>query len=326
MRRRQMIAMMGGAAAAWPLATRAQQPAVPVIGFLGATSPPDLGISLTGFEEGLKEAGFVEGRNAAIEYRWAEGNYSRLPKLAADLVRRRVSMIVAATAPAALAAKAATTTTPIVFFSGGDPVEQGLVASFSLPGGNLTGVCVFLNDLGPKRLELLLQLAPTATVIGFLINPDNPNAEFQVSSMLKAAQAGGQQIVVLAARTEADIDAAFARLAERHGDALIVGADPFFGGRDRQIAALALQHRVPATSNGRRFVEGGGIFSYGNDSADAYHQVGVYAGRVLKGARPADLPVVRATKFELFINLKTAKALGLTIPPTLLARADEVFE
>ncbi len=325
MRRRDLILGLGGALAL-PLAARAQQKAMPVIGFLGATSPEALGTSFAGFIKGLDDAGFVDGRNVAIEYRWAEGRYARLAGFATDLVSRRPNLLVAATAPAALAAKAATATIPIVFFSGGDPVEQRLVASFSRPGGNLTGASVFLNDLGPKRLELLLELAPNATVIGFLVNLDNPNADYQLKGIREAASARGRRVLILGVRTEADIDAAFAALAEQHGDGLVVGADPFFGARVKQIAALAERHRLPTVYSDRAFAEAGGVIAYGNDVAAAYHQVGLYAGQVLKGAKPADLPVVRATKFELFVNITTAKALGLAVPASLLARADEVIE
>ncbi len=246
--------------------------------------------------------------------------------MAADLVGRQPSALVAATLPAALAAKAATTTIPIVFFSGGDPVEQGLVASFSRPGGNLTGASLFINDLGPKRLDLLRDLAPGAVVVGYLANPDNPNYERQLRGMREAEKVSGRRIVILDARSESEIDAAFAALAAQHGDGLIVGADPFFGGPIKHIAVLAARYRMPAISGGRSFAEAGGVIAYGNKIEDAYRQVGLYTGRILKGANPADLPVIRPTKFELFINLKTAKSLGLTVPQSLLILADEVIE
>ena len=324
MRRRHVIAF-AAAAALWPRGIRAQQKPAPVIGFL-APVPRSPALPIEAFLDGLREAGFVDGQNAAIEYRWAEGDYRRLPELAADLVRRRVDVIVAATLPAALAAKTATGTIPIVFFTGGDPVEQGLVASFSHPGANLTGVSIFTNDLGPKRLQLLREAVPKAGVIGYLANLDNPNLEIQVSGMQEAARLAGARILVLGVRAEPDIEAAIGGLAEQGGDGLVVGADPFLGSIGRKIAALAARHRIPAIAGNRLFAEAGGLIAYSNRIDDAYRQVGLYTGRVLHGAKPADLPVVQPTRFELFINLQTAQALGLAVPQSILARADEVIE
>ena len=325
MRRRELLLGVAGTLAALHAAS-AQQAAKPVVGFLGAVSPAALAAELDAFRVGLAEGGFNDGRNVKIVFRWAEGHYDRLPALAKELVAGNPNVLVAATLPAALPLKALTTTIPIVFFSGGDPVQQGLVASFNQPGGNLTGACAFLNDLGPKRLELLLELVPEARVFGFLVNSDNPNAEYQSNGMRKAAAARGRRLVVFAVRTPADIDAAVAALAEQHGDGLVVGADPFFGMAGQQIAALAARYRLPAVSSQREFAAAGGLIGYGNDIPDVYHQVGVYAGRVLGGARPADLPVVRASKFRLFVSLTAAKSLGVSVPQSLLLRADEVIE
>ena len=326
MRRRLLVATLGGTALAAARAAAQGQPTrLPVIGFLGATSPEALQTPLVAFHQGLAQTGHVEGRDVAIEYRWAQEQYDRLPAIAVELVHRDVTVIVAATLPSALAAKAATTTKPIVFFSGGDPVEQGLVASLNRPGGNLTGACVFINDLGPKQLELLHEAAPGAAAIGFLANPNNPNAGQQLKGMRDAAGAAGKRIIALEARLASDIDGAIARLAEQHGDALIVAADPFLGTQFERIVALATGRRIAVVS-GRLFAQAGGLIGYGNRVEDAYREVGVYTGRILNGERPADLPVVRATKFDLVVNLKTARALGLTIPPSILARADEVIE
>jgi putative tryptophan/tyrosine transport system substrate-binding protein len=303
-------------------AARAQQAQKPVIGFLGSASTEALQTPLLAFHQGLAESNHVEGRDTVVEYRWAQEHYDRLPALAMELVQRGVTVIVAATLPSALAAKAATTTTPIIFFSGGDPVEQGLVASLNRPGGNLTGACVFINDLGPKQLELLNEVAPKAAAIGFLTNPNNPNVGQQLKGMQDAA---GKRIIALQARSEIDIAGAIANLAEQHGDALIVSADPFLGVHYDQIVRLAEKHRIGVVSS-RLFAKAGGLIGYGNRIEDAYREVGVYTGRILNGEKPADLPVIRATRFDLVVNLKTTRALGLTIPPSILARADEVIE
>ena len=324
MRRRTVIAALAGTALA-SRAAQGQQTPMPVVGFLGATSAEALQTALVAFHRGLAQTNHVEGRDIAIEYRWAQEDYDRLPALARELVQRGVTVIVAATLPSALAAKAATRTKPIIFFSGGDPVEQGLVASLNRPGGNLTGACVFINDLGPKQLQLLHEAAPRALAIGFLANPSNPNAGQQVKEMQDAARAAGKRIIALQARSASDVDGAITTLAEQHGDALIVAADPFLGVQYEQIVALAARYRIAVVS-GRLSAQAGGLIGYGNEIEDAYREVGVYTGRILNGEKPADLPVVRAAKFNLVINLKTARTLGLRIPPTLLARADEVIE
>jgi len=325
-KRRTVIAALGSTALETVrAAAQGQQVQMPVVGFLGATSPEALQTSLVAFHQGLAETNHVEGRNTVFEYRWAQDHYDRLPALAVELVQRGATVIVAATLPSALAAKAATTTKPIVFYSGGDPVEQGLVRSLSRPGGNLTGACAFTNDLGPKQLELLYEAAPSAAAVGFLTNPSNPNAGQQLQGMQDAARPTGIRIIALQARSQSDIDGAFTVLAEQHGDALIVGADPFLSVQHKQIVALAARHRIGAVS-GRLFAAAGGLIGYGNRIEDSYREVGVYTGRILNGEKPADLPVVRPTKFDLVVNLQTAKALGLSIPPTLLARADEVIE
>jgi putative ABC transport system substrate-binding protein len=328
LKRRDFITLIGGVAAAWPLTARAQQqPAMRVIGFLSGGPAWDFAYLAAAFRRGLGATGYVEGRNVFIEYRWAEGQYDRLPTLAADLVGRRVDVIAATGGiSSVLAAKAATASIPIVFTAGTDPVKFGVVASVNRPGGNITGVVFFNNELGPKRLQVLRELVPNATVLAMIVNPKNPNTEFDVQQMQSAARPMGLQILVLNASSERELDAAFARLVEQRAGAVIVNADPYFNMRRDQLVALAAQNAVPAIYELPEFVVGGGLMSYGTDIAEAYRNAGIYAGRILKGDKPADLPVQQSTKFQLVINLKTAKALGLEVPPSLLARADEVIE
>ncbi len=328
MRRRKFVALLGGVVAAWPFAARAQQKAMPVIGVLGTGSPGGSFAELfLAFRQGLSEAGYVEGQNLAIEYRWAEGNYDRLPALAADLVGRKVDLIMASSPPSALAAKSATSTIPIVFRTGGEAVEVGLVTSLARPGGNLTGVSFVPNELTAKRLELLSELVPQAGVIALLVNPTSgANTERVIRDVQEAARTKGLQLHVLKASSESEIDTAFASLVQLHAGALVVGADPFLSGQREQLVALASRHAVPAIYAWREFAASGGLISYGASLTAAYRLVGTYAGKVLKGAKPADLPVQQPTTFELVINRKAAKALGLEVPPALVARADEVIE
>ena len=325
MRRREFVGLVGGAAVAWPLSARAQQPTMPVIGFLDPTSPNTFADRQRGFRQGLKDAGYVEGENVAVVYRFAENQMDQLPELAAELVRRQVTVI-ATLANGALAAKAATATTPIVFVLAEDPVRLGLVASLARPGGNLTGINFLSGELLAKRLELVRELIPAATRVVVLVNPNGPNSETTLRDVQSAARTIGLEIQVLNASTSREISLAFATFVHKRPDALFVDIDPFFTSRRVQLVHLATRHAVPTTYPGRQFVDVGGLMSYGSNLTDAWRQLGVYTGRILKGAKPADLPVVQASKFELVINAETARILGLEIPSSLLARADEVIE
>jgi ABC-type uncharacterized transport system substrate-binding protein len=327
MRRRDFIKVIGGGAAAWPLVARAQQSTMPVIGFMNASSAEAYARQLSVFLKGLGETGYVDGRNVAIEYRWAEGRQDRLPAMAADLVHRKVAVIAATSTPAALAAQAATTSIPIVFETGSDPVRLGLVANLNQPGGNVTGVTSLVVEVTPKRLELLGELLPTARVMALLINPDDRAlAQAQVREVLSAARNRGLELRVLNARSEGDFDAVFADIKRLRLGGLVIGGGSLFAHTRNKLAALTVQHAVPAIHLYRDFPVAGGLMSYGSDVLDSYRLAGIYTGRVLKGENPAELPVVQATKFELVINLKTVKALGLTVPMSLLGRADEVIE
>jgi len=327
MNRRSFIALLGVATAAWPLAARAQQPAMPVIGFLNSEAPDLFAYLVRAFRQGLSQSGYVEGANVSIEYRWADGQYDRLPALVADLIRRQVSVIAANSPAAVLAAKAATTTIPIVFSTGYDPVAAGLVASLSRPGGNLTGVTSLTAEVGPKRVELLHELVPKATSVALLVNPAAGSMRETISTDLQTAAGRLRlQVHVLHASAAHDFPTVFARLAQLSAGGLVIGSDPFFNSQSKQLAALALRHAVPTVYQYREFTAAGGLMSYGGSLTDMYHQVGVHTGRILKGERPADLPVEQTTKVELIINLNTAKLLGLEVPTSILLRADEVIE
>lgn len=326
MRRRDLLTLLGGGAFAWPVMVLAQQRAMPVVGYLGGTTAGPNGSFVAAFRQGLGETGYVEGQNVAIEYRWAERRFGRLPVLAADLVGRKVDAIAANDIPSARAAKSATSSIPIIFIIGGDPVAAGLVAGLARPGGNLTGISFISTELMPKRLELLSELVPRAKVIALLVNPNSPNTDLMMRNMPAAARAEGLQLHILKATAEPEIDAAFATLINLQAGALVVGTDAFFYSERDQLVALAARHAVPAIYDAREFVAGGGLISYGPSLVGTYRQAGIYAGRILKGEKPSDLPIQQPDRFELVINLKTAKALGLTVSATLLAQADEVIE
>jgi putative ABC transport system substrate-binding protein len=326
-RRREFITLLGGAAAAWPVAARAQQPAMPVVGFMSGRSPEDSAHLVAAFYQGLSEAGFVEGQNVAIEFRWARGQYGRLPGLAAELVVRRVTVLIGLGGDAsAVAAKQASSTIPIIFGIGGDPIKAGLVDSFNRPGGNATGFTLWTSQLEPKRVGLLHELVPGAPLIGALLNPSRPSAAHELQEIEDATRTIGQKLFVANASNDAELNAAFMSLVQRQVGAMLVASDVFFDTRRDRIIAFATQNRLPVIYHFREYAVSGGLISYGPRITDAYKQAGIYAGRILKGAMPADLPVVQPTRFELVLNLQTAKALGLEIPPMLLARADEVIE
>jgi putative ABC transport system substrate-binding protein len=325
MRRREFVSLLGGTAFAWPLVARAQQPAMPVIGLLSSRSPGESAHLVAAFRQGLSEVGYVEGKNVHIAFRWAEGRFARLPALATDLVDQGVTVIVA-NGPAALAAKATTSTIPIVFVFGGDPVDAGLVTSFNRPSENTTGVSWFSTELGAKRLGLLHELLPNAALFALLVNQRDSGAARQSADVRAAARALGRELHVLNASSETEIDSAFPALVQQRTDALVVAGDPFFTSRRDQLVALAARHAIPAIYPAREFIADGGLLSYGNSNPDAYRRAAIYAGRILNGAKPGELPIERQTKFELVINLRTAKALGLTVPDKLLVAADEVIE
>jgi ABC-type uncharacterized transport system substrate-binding protein len=327
MRRRDFITLLGGAAASWPLAARAQQPSMPVVGFVHTLSPENVPHFVAAFQQGLKEVGYVEGQNLAVEYRWAQGQYDRLSGLVDDLVRRQVAVIAATGGdPSPQIAKAATQTIPIVFTANSDPVREGLVANLNRPGGNVTGITIFGPAAVTKRVQLMHELMPKAATIAYLMNPNNPNGEMEMKAAQTAARSLGQQMSVLSASNEREIDTAFAVMAQQTANALVVASDTFFVWRRDQLVGLAARHALPAIYYLREFAQAGGLMTYGNSLTDAYRRVGVYVGRILKGEKPSDLPVQQSTKFELIVNLQTAKALGLAIPDKLLALADEVIE
>ena len=327
MRRRDFITLLGGAAAAWPFAARTQQPAMPVIGFMSTLSPENILNPMVGFHQGLKEAGYVESQNVVIEYRWAQGHYDRLPELAADLVRRKVAVIVAHGGdPCPQIAKAATQTIPIVFATFGDPVGNGLVASLNRPGGNATGITIFGPAAVTKRVQLLHEIVPQAAVIAFLMNPNNPNSDIEMRAAQTAASSLGKQFVVFSASSESELDATFASIAQSRIGALLGASDPFLFSRRDQLASLAARYAVPAVYYLADFARAGGLMAYGNSLTDLYRMIGTYVGRILKGEKPADLPVVQSSKFELVINMKTAKALGIEVPNSMQLLADEVIE
>jgi putative tryptophan/tyrosine transport system substrate-binding protein len=327
LRRREFITLLGGAAASWPFAARAQQPGVAVIGVLGGHTPLEWQPFVAAFNEGLKEIGYVDGQNVSIQYRWAEGDYARLPALATDLVRRKVAVIAAiGGVNSALAAKAATSDIPIVFLTGRDPVELGFVDSLNRPGGNLTGVSLLNDALVLKRLELLRELVPNATTVAFLINPNNRNHHSHAQVLEAAARVGGQQLIVLGAASDYDFEPISSTLTQQRVEGLVVAPDPFLDSRSERLVTLAMKHSIPTIFQWREFVQAGGLISYGTSLGDAHRQVGIYSGKILRGAKPAELPVQQPTRIELFVNLRTAKSLGLSVPTSILLRADEVIE